>query len=885
MLQRSLRQFGSVFTGFALILLAGCSGAVQLPMAAPPALPREVLPVDWTPAGGPPGPVTALVADAQTPPNLYAATRQGVYRATDGGATWQPLGGPGTPPALVTALLVVPESAPGTLLVGAASGFRRWQEGSGWAQIPLPRQGGVTALTAPTDQADLYAGTAHGVLRSTDHGATWQPFGPDRGIIRALAGLPDGTGVAVATNATLYRLDAAGQPTDLPPLLPGAAAAPQVWALGSAGPQGLVAATEAGVFALAGPAWTRLTLGPARALALPESGPWLAGGDGGVITARLSDDDTANIERGGPARRVGLPAAPVYALLATSAGYFAATEGGVYQSGDGVRWGDRSVGLPPSGTIQGLVAGPGADGAALYAGSSAGVFRSDDGGGTWRLAATGLPPGGVRDLALAAGEGPLLFAATAHGVYTSRDGAASWRRTAGQPPNPDVQRLWTDPNDRNRIYAARGGAEGLVFSWNGGTDWIEVAAGLPPGSAVTALLIDPADPARPYAGVRYDRRGGRLADRGLPAVWRPAASSGPNGGEMRWQPVGTGLILAGAADGVTALARAPGDGRLLAATGQGLWTATVDGDSVRWSRAAGWPAPSGAAATGGALAVYPQRPEILYAAGNGTIAQQTGARPNWLPLGRPPQAAGINALAVVPISDTAAVSGTAHVLAALAGRGLWQYTDTGLPTVAAAVVTTEVVPPRPPLPTDPVPPATNAYYTYFPQTGHNVGGGFRAYWEANEGLRYFGYPLTEEFQDFNFADNITRTVQYFERVRLEVHPEAQGGPGTISIGMLGRDLTIGRFFNISRFFVSDAVHIYFAETQHSIRGAFYPFWRDHGALARFGYPISEEMQENGLTVQYFERARFEFHPEVAGTPSEIQLGALGLEAMQRRGWK
>jgi hypothetical protein len=869
----------------ALALLAGCSGAAQLPVGSPPALPPEVMPVGWTPAGGPPGAVTALVADAQTPPTLYAATRQGVYHSTDAGATWQALGGPGTPVDPVTALLVPPGAARGTLLIGTAQGLWRWQAESGWTPIPLPRQGGVTALAASGDGAKLVAGTAHGVLRSTDQGATWQALGPDRGIVRALGALPDSSGIAVATNTALYRVDAAGQAADLPPILPDGAAPPQVWALESAGPRGLVAASDGGVFAQAGAAWTRLTLSPARALALPDNGEWLVGGDSGVITARLTDDDAANLERGGPATRVGLPAAPVYALVATPAGYFAATEGGVYQSGDGVRWADRSAGLPPTGTIQGLVARAGADGAALYAGSSAGVFRSDDSGGTWRLAAAGLPPGGVRDLALPPGEGSLLYTATARGVYTSRNGAESWQRAAGQPPNSDVQRLWIDPNDRNRIYAALGGAGGLVFSWNGGTDWVAPAGGLPPGSTVTALLIDPADPARPYAGVRYAQRGGLLADSGVPAVWRPAASSGPNGGEMRWQPVGTGLRLDPAGDAVTALARAPGDGRLLAATGQGLWAATVDGDTMRWDRAADWPAPNQAAAGGGALAVYPQRPEILFAAAHGTIAHQIGASPGWQLLGRPPQAPAIAALAVVPISDTAAVSGTAQVLAALAGRGLWQYTDSGLPSVAAIEAAAEATPPRPPLPTDPVPPANNPYYTYFPQTGHNVGGGFRAYWEANDGLRYFGYPLTEEFQDFNFADNITRTVQYFERVRLEVHPEAQGGPGTISVGMLGRDLTIGRFFSTARFFVSDRIHIYFAETQHSIRGAFYPFWRDHGALARFGYPISEEFPENGLTVQYFERARFEFHAEVAGTPSEIQLGALGLEAMQQRGWK
>jgi hypothetical protein len=798
-----------------------------------------------------------------------------VYRSTDQGATWQPLGGP---PNAAPALLVPPAATPGLLLAGTADGLWQWQAGPGWARVTLPRVGGVTALAGSGDGGDLYAGTAHGVARSTDQGATWQPFGPDTGIVRALASASQAGGVAVATNTRLYRLDPDGQPIPLPAILPDQPAGPQVWALAAAGPPGLVAATGAGVFALEGAAWTRLTFSPARTLVPLGTGQWLAGGDGGVITARLRDDDAANIERGGPAGQVGLPAAPVYALVGTPAGYFAAGEGGVYQSADGVRWAGRSAGLPPSATIQGLVAQGGAAQPVIVAGSSAGVFRSEDDGRTWQLAAAGLPAGGVRDLALAPGETPLLFAATAQGVYASSDGADSWQATAGQPPTRDVRRLWTDPNDPARVFAALGGVAGLAYSWNGGKDWVQAAVGLPRGAEVTALWIDPGDPARPYAGVRYTRHGGLLANGGVPGVWRPAASSGPSGGEMRWQPVGTGLRLEAANDAVTALARAPGDGRLLAATRAGVWAATTDGGETRWSRAEGWPASGPAAGTGGALAVYPQRPEILFAAGNGTVAQQTTDTGAWEPLGRPPQAARLDGLAVVPISSTTELTSAARVLAVLEGRGLWQYAATDLPPVAAAA-------PRPFLPTDRRMPGDAKYFTYFPQTGHNVGGGFRAYWEANEGLRYFGYPLTEELQEFNFADNMTRTVQYFERVRLEVHPEAQGGPGTIAIGMLGRELTTDRFFNTARFFVSDARHIFFAQTQHSIGGAFYPFWREHGGLARFGYPISEEFYENGLTVQYFERARFEFHPEVAGTPAEIQLGALGLEAMQRRGWK
>jgi hypothetical protein len=35
-------------------------------------------------------------------------------------------------------------------------------------------------------------------------------------------------------------------------------------------------------------------------------------------------------------------------------------------------------------------------------------------------------------------------------------------------------------------------------------------------------------------------------------------------------------------------------------------------------------------------------------------------------------------------------------------------------------------------------------------------------------------------------------------------------------------------------------------------------------------------------VQYFERNRFEWHPEYAGTPSEVLLGLLGVDAARAK---
>lgn len=74
---------------------------------------------------------------------------------------------------------------------------------------------------------------------------------------------------------------------------------------------------------------------------------------------------------------------------------------------------------------------------------------------------------------------------------------------------------------------------------------------------------------------------------------------------------------------------------------------------------------------------------------------------------------------------------------------------------------------------------------------------------------------------------------------------------------------------------------YFQETQHTLTGKFFAYWQANGGLDRFGMPITEPFEEFNpdigkvRTVQYFERTRFELHPELAGTFYEVQLGLLG----------
>jgi hypothetical protein len=75
---------------------------------------------------------------------------------------------------------------------------------------------------------------------------------------------------------------------------------------------------------------------------------------------------------------------------------------------------------------------------------------------------------------------------------------------------------------------------------------------------------------------------------------------------------------------------------------------------------------------------------------------------------------------------------------------------------------------------------------------------------------------------------------------------------------------------------------YFPATKQLIGKPFRSFWKNRGGLAIFGLPIGAARMEDGRLVQYFERARFELHPELAGTAYEVQLGQLGVLALQAK---
>ena len=170
---------------------------------------------------------------------------------------------------------------------------------------------------------------------------------------------------------------------------------------------------------------------------------------------------------------------------------------------------------------------------------------------------------------------------------------------------------------------------------------------------------------------------------------------------------------------------------------------------------------------------------------------------------------------------------------------------------------------------------------YFAPTGHTLDGVFRRYWEGHGGLAQFGYPISEPFEELSATDGQPYIVQYFERNRLEYHPEQAGTAYEVELGLLGSESLDGRTFPPSQ---ASPDSQWFAATGQNLSGSFLQYWQAHGGLAQFGYPISPVIVENGLSVQYFERNRLEYHPENVGTDYEVLLGLLGTRLARLRGY-
>jgi len=163
---------------------------------------------------------------------------------------------------------------------------------------------------------------------------------------------------------------------------------------------------------------------------------------------------------------------------------------------------------------------------------------------------------------------------------------------------------------------------------------------------------------------------------------------------------------------------------------------------------------------------------------------------------------------------------------------------------------------------------------FFPESGHYVRGLFRQFWEQNGNVYIFGYPITEEYTNTETG----LPAQYFERARFELRQD-HNGQLYVHLANLGQEITAGRTFSKAQPILDASQKRYIPQTQYIIKYGFKQIWETYGAQNIFGLPISNEMDEtlpdgNVRTVQYFEKARFEYWPELP-PGQRVIISALG----------
>jgi photosystem II stability/assembly factor-like uncharacterized protein len=205
----------------------------------------------------------------------------------------------------------------------------------------------------------------------------------------------------------------------------------------------------------------------------------------------------------------------------------------------------------------------------LYVGTiGEGLWRSDDGGAKFVRACDGLfVECHVRAVAVHPRDPRALWLGSESGLYRSDDGAGSWRRVESPLNGLQVWSILTPPHDPDTLLVGTCPSR-LFRSGDGGRTWEEGRAELLQEcprimhTRVTALAADPTDPDTVWAGVEIDGLR-RSRDRG-----------------RTWQRVGAGL----SSQDIHGLAIVPGDGRLarlLASTNNDLNASSDGGETWR----------------------------------------------------------------------------------------------------------------------------------------------------------------------------------------------------------------------------------------------------------------------------------------------------------------
>jgi photosystem II stability/assembly factor-like uncharacterized protein len=527
----------------------------------------------------------------------------------------------------------------------------------------------------------------------------------------------------------------------------------------------------------------------------------------------------------------------------------------------------------------------------LYSIGNEGMARSTDGGASWVLC--NREARSMRVVSVLPGQNTraALFVTTPNGLRRSDDSCRTWNDVPTQdvlPSGGHIRWITPYPNNLTVLYAGMDGLGGLYRSIDGGSTWKAASQGLPPGGWITSLTADPQTPAVIFVGLRYPARTHsssylyRSSDGGL--TWRSSAAG------LHILPNNGSYVNGFAWSGDTLFASTLHDG-LYASTDRGVtWKVTTMPRRPGDSNTPSLPMNIASLAAG-------SEGQLVLGTEAGAFSSLDGGR-SWQSFG--PDGT-LNREVMVALDPN-----SGRVLLG-APDAIWSYRLPGgqvrLPTATASPpLTASPTPPPPPQlptsthapptatatktpippsptpvpvqgykPSDPAQPGDPEIFTYFPDTKHNLGHGFRDFWQANGSISQFGFPISEEFVENGVP------VQYFERARFEYRD------GKVTLGRLGAELTEGTFFRTVPFFPSSDTDVYFGATGHSVEGPFLTFWRDNGRETLLGLPLSQSFKDDGSEYQWFERARIEWHPYLP-EDNRIVLGNLGTLALQRKGW-
>ncbi|MEA1927182.1 MAG: hypothetical protein U9N73_03180, partial [Candidatus Auribacterota bacterium] len=156
------------------------------------------------------------------------------------------------------------------------------------------------------------------------------------------------------------------------------------------------------------------------------------------------------------------------------------TLSGIAHSADGGQTWDRPGGSVSDKVITRISIHPFDSQVVLAGVAGKGIFKSSDGGATWRLCFSKASQDAniVFAIAFAPSQPQLIYAGTKSGVYKSADGGESWESAVGMGLGSTalVHDLIVSPTDPDVVYIATG--RGVFGTTNGGTQWRRLTFGL-----------------------------------------------------------------------------------------------------------------------------------------------------------------------------------------------------------------------------------------------------------------------------------------------------------------------------------------------------------------------------------------------------------------------